>query len=96
MTRIAFIGAGSLVFARRLIADILSFPELSDTTFALMDIDAKRLDYLIQEVSRLKEPYWLLAAGQRTKQTECLASCPTYLTDNASIHGRIRLCSWVC
>lgn len=45
MAKIAFIGAGSLEFSQRLMIDILSFPELRETTFALMDIDAKRLDY---------------------------------------------------
>ena len=53
MARIAFIGAGSLVFARRLIADILSFPELKEATFALMDIDAKRLDYTRRVADRI-------------------------------------------
>ncbi len=41
--RIAFIGAGSTVFARNLLRDILTFPELHDATFALMDIDPERL-----------------------------------------------------
>jgi alpha-galactosidase len=45
MTKIAFIGAGSTVFTRNLIGDVLSLPELADTTtFALMDIDAERLE----------------------------------------------------
>src|SRR3954453_19462390 len=44
MPRIAFIGAGSTVFTRNLIGDVLSLPELEDdTTFALMDIDPGRL-----------------------------------------------------
>jgi alpha-galactosidase len=43
MTKIAFIGAGSVVFANRLIADILSFPELQGVELALHDIDAGRL-----------------------------------------------------
>ena len=44
MTKIAFIGAGSTVFTRNLIGDVLGLPELADTTtFALMDIDAERL-----------------------------------------------------
>ena len=44
MTKIAFIGAGSTVFTRNLIGDVLNLPELADTTtFALMDIDAERL-----------------------------------------------------
>ena len=41
--RIVFIGAGSTVFARNLIRDILTFPDLHDATFALMDIDPERL-----------------------------------------------------
>lgn len=43
MPRIAFIGAGSTVFAKNLLGDILSFPELADSTIVLMDIDEKRL-----------------------------------------------------
>lgn len=44
MTRIAFIGAGSTVFARNLIGDLTSFPELRhNLTFALHDIDEGRL-----------------------------------------------------
>jgi alpha-galactosidase len=41
--RIAIIGAGSLTFSQTLITDILSFPELADSTFELMDIDEQRL-----------------------------------------------------
>lgn len=42
--KIAFIGAGSTVFARNLIGDVLGFPALRETTtLALMDIDAERL-----------------------------------------------------
>lgn len=43
MTKIAFIGAGSTVFAKNLIGDILSFPELAGSTISLMDIDPERL-----------------------------------------------------
>ena len=44
MTTIAFVGAGSVVFTRQLLADILSFPELADVRIALHDIDADRLE----------------------------------------------------
>jgi len=53
MPRIAFIGAGSLLFSRRLMIDVLTFPELRDSTFALMDIDAKRLDYARRGAERV-------------------------------------------
>ncbi|MGH2544360.1 MAG: alpha-glucosidase/alpha-galactosidase [Ardenticatenaceae bacterium] len=43
MAKITFIGAGSTVFARTLMGDILSFPELSGSTLTLYDIDAGRL-----------------------------------------------------
>jgi alpha-galactosidase len=41
--KITFIGAGSTVFAKNLIGDILSFPELADSTICLYDIDQNRL-----------------------------------------------------
>ena len=43
MPKISFIGAGSTVFAKNLMGDILSFPELADSTISLHDIDAGRL-----------------------------------------------------
>ncbi len=43
MPKITFIGAGSTVFARNLLGDILSYPELADATISLHDIDEARL-----------------------------------------------------
>jgi len=43
MARIVFIGAGSTVFAKNLMGDILSYPELAESHFVLMDIDEERL-----------------------------------------------------
>ena len=43
MAKITFIGAGSTVFAKNLMGDILSFPELADSTITLFDIDSERL-----------------------------------------------------
>ena len=44
MTRIAFIGAGSIEFTRDLLGDLLSFPELAGADIALHDIDPERLE----------------------------------------------------
>jgi alpha-galactosidase len=44
MTVITFLGAGSVVFTRELLADILSFAELRDVTLALHDINPERLE----------------------------------------------------
>jgi alpha-galactosidase len=43
MPKITFIGAGSTVFAKNLMGDILSYPELADATISLHDIDEARL-----------------------------------------------------
>jgi len=40
------IGAGSHVFSRNLISDFLSYPELRESTIALMDIDKERLNLI--------------------------------------------------
>src|SRR5690348_10406712 len=44
MAKITFIGAGSTVFARNLLGDILSYAELAGSEIALFDIDAERLE----------------------------------------------------
>jgi alpha-galactosidase len=44
MARTAFIGAGSTVFARNLLGDILGYKELADSEIVLHDIDAGRLE----------------------------------------------------
>lgn len=43
MSKICMIGAGSMVFARRLMTDVLSWPELQASDIWLMDIDEERL-----------------------------------------------------
>ena len=51
--KIAFIGAGSLGFTKKIITDLLSYPALSGSLFSLMDIDAKRLQYTKRTVQRI-------------------------------------------
>jgi alpha-galactosidase len=55
MTKIAFIGAGSLGFTAGLVRDVLTFPLLEDAHIALMDIDTERLDFAHKTVSKLME-----------------------------------------
>jgi alpha-galactosidase len=55
MTKIAFIGAGSLGFTRDLVRDVLTFPLLNDATLSLMDIDPERLDFSQKSVQRIIE-----------------------------------------
>ncbi|MEA4945208.1 MAG: alpha-glucosidase/alpha-galactosidase [Propionicimonas sp.] len=44
MAQITFVGAGSVVFTRQLIVDLLRFPDLPTVDLVLFDIDAERLD----------------------------------------------------
>lgn len=44
--KIAMVGAGSHVFARRLLSDLLSWPSLREATITLMDLDAERLELM--------------------------------------------------
>ena len=53
--RIAFVGAGSTVFARNLLGDILSKPGLQGADIRLFDIDQVRLD-VTNDVARRVAP----------------------------------------
>ncbi|HUX86735.1 MAG TPA: alpha-galactosidase [Chloroflexota bacterium] len=53
MTKIAFIGAGSFVFTRNLIRDVLTLPRLQDATLALVDLDPERLEFARRAAQRL-------------------------------------------
>jgi alpha-galactosidase len=53
MTKIAFIGAGSLGFTRNLVRDILTFPLLENATLSLMDIDTERLDFITKSINKI-------------------------------------------
>ncbi len=52
MAKISLIGAGSVVFSKQLMIDIMSFPEMKDSTFCLMDIDNVRLG-MVEKVARM-------------------------------------------
>ena len=51
--KIAMIGAGSIGFTRRLMADLLTVPEFADTTFAFTDLNAHNARCAVSE---LREP----------------------------------------
>lgn len=53
MPKIAFIGAGSFVFTRAVVRDILTFPALAHSTIALMDIDGKRLSFIKSAIDKI-------------------------------------------
>jgi alpha-galactosidase len=55
MPKVAMIGAGSAVFARQIITDILAIGGLDRGVFALVDVDPVRLDLARQIAERLVE-----------------------------------------
>jgi alpha-galactosidase len=64
MTKITFIGAGSLGFTSELVRDILTFPLLEDATISLMDIHPERLEWAKKGVEKL------ITAGKRPAKVE--------------------------
>jgi len=71
MTKIAFIGAGSFEFTRKLVNDILTFPLLRDASIHLMDTDPQRLDFITRAVNRIVTeggyPAEVVATTERTE-----------------------------
>ena len=67
-------GAGSTVFAKNLIGDILSFPELADSSIFLFDIDEHRLktsEVVARRIARtLQAPATIEATTDRTRALE--------------------------
>ncbi|MHA1783008.1 MAG: family 4 glycosyl hydrolase, partial [Promethearchaeota archaeon] len=64
MVKIAFIGAGSIVFGENLLTDIFTFPALrNDTLICLEDIDTHRLDLIYRLMEKYKELYPELLEG---------------------------------
>lgn len=57
MAKITFIGAGSTVFAKNVLGDVLLTPAFSDGQIVLFDIDKKRLDESYQMLYNIKENY---------------------------------------
>ena len=54
MKKIAFIGAGSVVFTTAVIADIATFPAFDDAHIALMDINPHHLQRITECVERIR------------------------------------------
>jgi alpha-galactosidase len=55
MPKVTMIGAGSAVFARQIVTDILAVDHLENGVFALVDIDANRLELARRIAERLVE-----------------------------------------
>jgi alpha-galactosidase len=55
MPKIVLIGAGSYVFARDIITDVLLKPSLKDSSISLVDVDPERLNIMTAFTKKLVE-----------------------------------------
>ena len=87
MPKVTLIGAGSAVFARQLITDILAVDGLDAGVFALVDIEAGRLDLARRIVERLVElsgKAWRVDAS--TERLDVLANTD-YVINSIEVAG---------
>ena len=88
MPKIAFVGAGSTVFTRNLVGDVLGHPELRDaTTFALMDIDADRLRTAEIVTRRLIEAHGASARVEATLDRRAALDGADYVVTSFQVGG---------
>jgi alpha-galactosidase len=88
MPKIAFVGAGSAVFTRNLVGDILSHAELrDDVTFALMDIDADRLKTAEVVTGRLIEAHGAGATIEATQDRRAALDGADYVVTSFQVGG---------
>jgi alpha-galactosidase len=88
MPRIAFIGAGSTVFTRNLVGDVLGLPELRDTTtFALMDVDPERLRTSEIVAARLVEAHGAKARVEATLDRRAALDGADYVVTSFQVGG---------
>src|SRR5258706_8616921 len=87
MPKVTMVGAGSAVFARQIITDVLAVDGLDSGTFALVDIDAKRLELaraIAQKLVELSGKKWKVEAS--TDRTEVLAGTD-YVVNSIEVAG---------
>lgn len=73
MKQITFIGAGSFLFTRSLVRDILTFPAFEGVHFSLMDIDEEKLAIAARQVQRIiDEGHYHATVSATTDRTEAI------------------------
>ncbi|OVE84710.1 alpha-galactosidase [Natronolimnobius baerhuensis] len=87
MVNVAFIGAGSLTFTQTLVRDILSFAELQETTVALMDIDAERLERIEAATNALIDEHDLPATVEATTDRREALTDADYVITTIQVGG---------
>ncbi|MHA1671485.1 MAG: family 4 glycosyl hydrolase [Promethearchaeota archaeon] len=90
MVKITFIGAGSLVFGKNLLTDLLLFPALQeDTILCLEDIHSERLDLMFQYIKKFKEDHFddkNITIEKTTNQRKAIKDAK-YIIDSIHVGG---------
>ncbi len=87
MPKVTYIGAGSAVFARQVITDILAVDGLDSGELALVDIDAERLDLAYRLVLKLverSEKDWSVVA---TTERQAVLEGSDYVVNSIEVAG---------
>lgn len=87
MPKVTMVGAGSAVFARQIITDVLAIEGLDSGTFALVDIDGTRLELaraIAQKLVELSHKKWKVAAS--TDRAEMLPGTD-YVVNSIEVAG---------
>ena len=87
MPKITFIGAGSTVFAKNLLGDILSYPELTAATICLFDIDPIRLDESLAMARAMSQALGVQADIQATTDRHAALDGADYAINMIQVGG---------
>ena len=87
MPKITIIGAGSTVFTRNFLGDILLFPELAGSTIHLMDIDPVRLSESEMVAHRLAETLAVTPAIHATTDRKAALDGADYVICTIQVGG---------
>jgi alpha-galactosidase len=91
--KVAILGAGSTIFARKLMADLLCTPGLEQGSFALVDTDAQRLELaqrIGEELVARSGRDWMVEAA--TDRLQVLPGCH-YVINTIEVAGLRNVCA---
>ncbi len=80
MAKITVVGAGSHVFARRLIGDVLTWPSMQDATICLMDIDPDSLNTMAALAKKMVAALGVSARIEATTDLEVALDGADYVS----------------
>ncbi len=85
--RIVLIGAGSVVFTRRLLSDLLSWPALREATLVLHDIDPGRLETAARLARRLADSVDAKPVIEATTERRAALEGADYVVNTIEVGG---------